>query len=1371
MERLTGLRKKKIRRIMVVFLAVVICMGMITAIFQVPTKADVTREELAGGVIITSDGSITKAPTKDQINKKVTFYINDEEAQVYYIESGKTLTLTAKNQKNDGVLIAGFQNGSVVTESTVIAAKTYSYSDSINLEKKLQSVTPNEQGEYTLDFTATANQLPHISGESNKVVLVLDLSYSMGFAVSDSADSGYLADSYEETRWVALKNAVASFTEKFLADESGNELAVIGYNECASVAVDFTESKNDVYNFMNSVLTKKQFDDSYYYYDLSENGSKLGTGTNIEAGLASAQSLLGKEVSGASVILMTDGYANHYLDDDGNSVSTSDEERCSYEANLQGKKLTDAGAGVYSIVLMEKNNLTDNVRASMGKGCYQKITKETIKTRTTEYVENNNENRTKYGMKYVSRQDDEYKDYFGTTVKNLFYKKYIKGSTETEVIKETGKEDITNITAQYGERSDKFKEKDVKEIKHDVDNYLSYQEDSGYATGFYTTSNTDELKDYFTALAASMTEIPFETASVTDQLNEHFELVPEQENVTDHGDGRFTVYYQNKISSAPQTVSVKIRLKDEYQSGENNIMGSAFTNEKCVFEGKVDDQTTFTKNFEQMPAAIVLNPADDKYIVDQDEILNGASVLGNDGAVISEGVQSVVRSTKVKTTSEHGTVVINADGTFTYQPEKGYHGNDAFTYDVELIIDETTYTKTVNVNITVQPKYTQTIDYIYEDGSKAIESNVQIVKKGESTKAVKSQELKGYQADQIEVPAMVLMEDATIVVTYKKDSTQTKNITYTIQYYKDGVVVEKDKDVVTTTVWVNAPDTVDVKPINITDKYYGYRYDGAILPTTAKDQDIIEVRYIKDESATENTFYTVKHIVDGKEYKEDTKTYEGKAWVIEQPKMIDIQEHTLDANMYTGYKFAGIKNYDTVPTQVESRTVIELIYEKDNTQQKQLHYTIEYYMGSTKMEQDTETVTESQWINDTNQMLKVLPVDQNKEYTGYQFGFTNPEKLPEKINDGSTIKVYYIKDYYGYTVVHHYGNETLTVPGAQEVEYESVLTKDAYSIQTFTGYRFDHDDIPETGLIVSNVASENVIHVYYVKDESQQHTISYQIAYMITGTQEPVFVDQYEGKTWILESKIAIDQTKINIKDKIRGYKFDAEATGMIPAEVENGATINIYYSKDENQLHTVSYTVEYYKDGVKDAEATKLVQKNVWINDTTIPVNKADINTTDKYTGYKFTGTKPIEIPEMVENQTVLQVYYVKGLYEYRVEYYYNGVMNPDLTDTFTNIPFGTEIINYTDKGIDGYVCTKVDGMQDGIMKISTDSDKNVIRVYYDEKEKKVPEVSADEDEVVKSVATGDTNQTELFMVILIAAGSVLLIAMKKRTALKQNK
>ncbi len=52
-----------------------------------------------------------------------------------------------------------------------------------------------------------------------------------------------------------------------------------------------------------------------------------------------------------------------------------------------------------------------------------------------------------------------------------------------------------------------------------------------------------------------------------------------------------------------------------------------------------------------------------------------AGVLGNDSDVDGDSLTAVLVSGPA-----HGTLTLNADGSFTYTPDANYHGSDSFTY-------------------------------------------------------------------------------------------------------------------------------------------------------------------------------------------------------------------------------------------------------------------------------------------------------------------------------------------------------------------------------------------------------------------------------------------------------------------------------------------------------------------------------------------------------------------------------------------------------------------------------------------------------------------------------------------------------------------
>ncbi|MBI1375792.1 MAG: tandem-95 repeat protein, partial [Phycisphaera sp.] len=83
----------------------------------------------------------------------------------------------------------------------------------------------------------------------------------------------------------------------------------------------------------------------------------------------------------------------------------------------------------------------------------------------------------------------------------------------------------------------------------------------------------------------------------------------------------------------------------------------------------------------------------DSYMVDEDNTLNGTTVLAND-----TDVESDVLSALLVTDVSHGSLTLNSDGTFTYTPAGNYNGDDSFTYKANDGADDS---NTVTVSITV----------------------------------------------------------------------------------------------------------------------------------------------------------------------------------------------------------------------------------------------------------------------------------------------------------------------------------------------------------------------------------------------------------------------------------------------------------------------------------------------------------------------------------------------------------------------------------------------------------------------------------------------------------------------------------------------
>src|SRR5207244_2006613 len=87
----------------------------------------------------------------------------------------------------------------------------------------------------------------------------------------------------------------------------------------------------------------------------------------------------------------------------------------------------------------------------------------------------------------------------------------------------------------------------------------------------------------------------------------------------------------------------------------------------------------------------------DSYVVNEDTVLTVAAqgVLTNDIDVDGGQLSAIVAST-----TAHGTVTLNANGSFTYSANTNYHGPDSFTYRAT---DGVATSAVATVSITVLP--------------------------------------------------------------------------------------------------------------------------------------------------------------------------------------------------------------------------------------------------------------------------------------------------------------------------------------------------------------------------------------------------------------------------------------------------------------------------------------------------------------------------------------------------------------------------------------------------------------------------------------------------------------------------------------------
>ena len=1202
------MKKGLAKRILVSLLTVVMIsasvLPMLVSTANVARANENVTNVLTEGVEIDTPNVVKDETYSDYV--KVTFIVNDTNTIVKYVKTGDTVTVRSTNS-SVGVLVGDAPNGSAVTEDTTIYVKTYNYKDVLNIKKELVNEygEPDSDGYYTLKFTAGAKNMPSIHAQAKNVVLVIDCSLSMACATdyvrgtdptTGKLEDEKMAGSYNETRWKAMYDSVSAFLNAFLPEgNTTNSVALVKYNKSAGQITGNAKDAKTITDALNGIFNEDIFNtnksNGVTAVDKITN-SDLGSGTNVANGLEKANTILGDDKDGASIILFTDGMANYpkaknitskytykkgdiypygdpavnytlasnmshgFYNGETEAKDQDDEMYAAYCANAAGKELADAGVTIYSFALMNATEAnSDAVRASMGD-------------------------------KLLTFEESEL---------------IVSGVSTSKLTLKLA----SNYTFTYG------------------------AEKTGYAKEFYSTTNASELEKKFQSIITSLKELPFDTATVTDKLDEHFELVPGQTGVTDNGNGTFTVTYPNKITTDAQEITVKIKAKDGYA-------GSSYTNAGCTFNATVGD-LTYSQDFVEEPSAVITPDAvNDSYTVNQGETLIVAdeSVLDNDNNIkVNNPDKNVTIKAEKVTDPQNGTITFNEDGTFTYTPNNGFSGEDTFRYKTVLTVDGRTYEKEATVTITVVPKYTQTIKYVFENDTKVAEDNVQTVVKGNSTTAVTSPSIPGYKPSIEVVEATQLTGDKEITVKYVRDDEQTKNVTYTVEYYKDNVKDDTKTQSYTNPIWVNATEQqVKLSEINTTDKFgAGYKFektDPATIPSTIADKGVIKVYYVAD------TFdYSVKYVIEGT----DTELVPGYTKSATFGTEVGADKKNIE-----GYTVVDADKKLTIGSD-ESQNVLVIEY-RANT----YGYSVEYYYDGVKDE--SATLNKSAQFN-----TKVNSYDPG-EKTGYKFEKT--ENLPLTITTDASkniIKVYYVKDAsqtknITYTVKYFKDGAEVTadkqtVTKTVWVNAPSELTVDKTAINTmdkYVGYKLDS---ASTGEIPTVVADGTVINVYYVKDELQTKEVTYTVKYFRDGVEVTADKQTVTKRIWInAPLEVEVNKTAINTTDKYVGYKLDSVATGEIPAVVASGTVINVYYVKDASQTKDVTYTIKYYKDGEEQTEDTITVTKKVWVNEpSVIDVNKADINTTDKYEGYTFDSETTGIIPNKADNGSVIKVYYKK--------------------------------------------------------------------------------------------------------------------------------
>ena len=157
--------------------------------------------------------------------------------------------------------------------------------------------------------------------------------------------------------------------------------------------------------------------------------------------------------------------------------------------------------------------------------------------------------------------------------------------------------------------------------------------------------------------------------------------------------------------------------------------------------------------------------------------------------------------------------------------------------------------------------------------------------------------------------------------------------------------------------------------------------------------------------------------------------------------------------------------------------------------------------------------------------------------------------------------VSYIVNYY-YDGVLDTG-KTVTGTGTVEDAITSVPDKSG------TGYKLDHNNLP---FVLKENSVDNVINVYYVKDESQTKELTYTVQYVDKDTNEILASEEITVNIWVGDNTYTV--TSLNAKT-FEGYTFSGETEPPMNVTVHAGDIIKVFYIKDpEPREYAVNYHI-----------------------------------------------------------------------------------------------------------------------------------------------------------------------------------------------------
>lgn len=906
---------------------------------------------------------------------------------------------------------------SVFGNAFVVFADTNPNAGKVTATKTAERIGDETSRSAKVKITVSGNPYTITEQSDREIVLVLDSSGSM---------KDYLVNA-SKSKLDTLKDATDAFIDSLLVEENKGKIkiGVVWYD----TNVTKTCALSDDAAKLDACLNSEEAADG---------------GTNVQEGIREAKKLFTDKKNEKDLIVLSDGLPTFFT------------------------------------------TVKDGVQHTHGTGKtdeHESLSTIGFTSTSDRYELNGNYVRDGY-IEYEDRVD-------GTTYKceaRGYYLKYLDWLKEYEIVgacdagymkkpSEAAKEETESFTGKiysigFGVGADSDAEKFLQSIVKNGGRYFDANDSAKLNEAFAAVSKDIEV------VAKNLTIRDVVPSTFTVDENDLKQRYGNNVTITKDENTKETIitYKFNELSSnKPEELEFTVTAKDDYY-------GSMYTNSEASVTGTASDGNKFYENVDGKikedlinpvaPIAVKANP--DHYETYTNEELSrdeAQGVRNNDSSVKSENeVKSVLDKVRLVTDAKYGKLTLNENGSFTYNPNQNFRGNDSFTYYVETTIEDKNGNKTITksevttATITVKGVKTEyTVNYLEKGTNKKVADSKTI------SKNANNEDL--YIGDKVTEYALTL-NNYNLVSNNQESITLAKEGNVINFYYelKDSKIVvhyvEKDTNTklvdddtfdgkVTETKVINAKDIKDYVVV-------GSKIQNATFDLTTNEYTFY---YEKAESAGAIAHH---YIIDNNGNKTTTELFKD-----------DVVNGKIGTSFSFSPKTEGLGDYEYVESK--GTTSGTLTSEKQEAtfyyQLKMTEVTVRYITIKDGNVIDLiNPVKDTGRIND-NYTAYAKDETDNKVFANYNLESATEQTIKLKSSDNTITFIYSLKD--AKVIVHHY-EEGTTIKIAEDETINGKVSKD-YTTKKADVYGYTLVNTPENA---SGIFTDEVTEViyYYKKD-------------------------------------------------------------------------------------------------------------------------------------------------------------------------------------------------------------------------------------------------------------------------------------------------